>query len=65
MEDFDHNEDRYPIIQDVLQSLPSQPDFPEGPVERIEVTALANGDYTWRVWPARAEEPASGSYITG
>jgi len=31
-------------------------------VERIEVSALASGECTYRVWPARAEEPEQGYF---
>lgn len=54
---FDHTVDHFPELKRVLQQLPQQEDFPDGPIERIEVTCLANGQATARVWPAHAEEP--------
>ena len=56
----DPSADRYPDINEVIVAAQQDEDFPEGPVERFEVTALASGEGTWRVWPARAEEPIGG-----
>jgi hypothetical protein len=61
-EGFDPSADRYPDIRDVVDKVLDDPDFPSGDVDRIEVTALATGEATWRVWPARAEEPVGGVY---
>jgi hypothetical protein len=49
--------DRYPDWADALRRIVAEADLPEGPIERLEVTTLANGDITCRIWPARAEEP--------
>jgi hypothetical protein len=54
------NEDRYPKLTRVLQRIAGEADLPTGAIERLEVTCLANGDATYRVWPARAEEPVGG-----
>ena len=64
VEGFDPNVDRYPDIAAVVEAVLDDPEFPEGDVERIEITALANGEATWRVWPARAEQPVGGVYLT-
>jgi len=60
MAETNHDEDRYLTAQEALEKILQAEDFPEGQVERIEVTLLASGDATWRVWPARAEEPVGG-----
>jgi hypothetical protein len=56
----DTNADRYPKITEVFAEVVSQLEDKEAPIERVEVTALANGDATYRVYPARAEEPEMG-----
>lgn len=58
--EFDHNVDRYPDLDRALAWAMQHEDFPHGPVERLEVTCLASNEATWRVWPARAEEPIGG-----
>jgi hypothetical protein len=60
--DFNPNEDRYPSLRKVLHAVANHSDLPSGPVERVEVTTLASGEATARVWTARAEEP-TGVYI--
>lgn len=62
LEAFDHNADRYPAISEVLKRVVVAEDFPNGDIERLEVTCLANGEATWRVWTARAEEPVGGVF---
>lgn len=57
---FDHNVDRYPNIEDVFAKVVQRLENPEAPVERLEVTSLASGEATYRVWTARAEEPETG-----
>lgn len=49
--------DRYPNIYDLLSNLQAHADLPNGPIERIEVTCLANGEGNCRWWTPRAEEP--------
>ena len=58
--DIDPNEDRYPELDQVLSQARQHDDWPEGPVERIEITCLASGEATWRVWEPRAEDPLGG-----
>lgn len=55
-----HDQDRYPELATVLRFIEEDLDLPTGPVEKIEITALASGEATYRVWPARAEEPIGG-----
>jgi len=58
----DHNVDRYPTLRKVLHAVANDPQTPEGQVERVEITALASGEATYRVWEPRAEEPIGGYY---
>jgi len=60
MTEANTDEDRYLDAATALQKIVAADDFPQGQVERIEVTMLASGECTWRVWPARAEEPVGG-----
>jgi hypothetical protein len=53
----DHDLDRYPNIYDVLATLQHSADLPNVPIEKVEVTCLANGELNCRWWEARAEEP--------
>ena len=55
----DHNRDRYPELRDAISRFLDSGNLPDGPVERVELTFLANGEGNCRVWPARAEEPDS------
>lgn len=57
-EDFD--QDRYPSVDSCFAEAKQHDDFPEGDIERFELTLLASGDATWRAWPARADEPVGG-----
>lgn len=52
--------DRYPDLITVLRRIAGEADLPEGPIERLEVSTHADGSSTYRVWPARAEEPDGG-----
>jgi len=61
-EEFDPNVDRYPDFADVLAALQEAEDLPDGPLERVEITTLASGEATCRVWTPRAEE-AIGMYL--
>jgi len=60
MAEVDTERDRFPSMRKVIDALPSQEDFPEGEVERVEIMCHASGDATWRVWTPRAEEPVGG-----
>lgn len=58
----DHNTDRYPNVEDVFALILEEEDLPPGPIERLEVTCLASGEATYRVWEPRAEEPTGGYF---
>ena len=60
VDQVDTDVDRYPNIYDVLVKLQHDANLPNEPIERIEVTALASGECTYRYWLARAEEPEGG-----
>lgn len=64
MQERDTDQDHYPDLTAVFQKVLAEDDFPEGAIERIEVTGLASGEATWRVWPARSEEHVGGYYPT-
>lgn len=55
-----HNVDRFPHLQDVLAVIQDIDETANGPVERLEITCLASGEATYRIWPPRAEEPVGG-----
>lgn len=57
MTQLDPNQDHYPNLYDVLATLQQHDEVPNEPVERIEITALANGEANCRWWLPRAEEP--------
>ena len=59
-QETDTDTDRYPEVKEALNRILSDAELPKGPVERIEVTFLASGEATYRVWQARAEEPDGG-----
>lgn len=54
--------DRYPNIYDLLRALEESGELPNGPVERLEITCLASGEATYRMWEPRAEE-SEGGYL--
>lgn len=60
--DFDPTQDRYADINKAIALAMDSEDWPEGPVERFEVTCLASGEVTFRVWPVRAVEPIGGHF---
>lgn len=57
------DEDRFADIRLVITQVVDDENFPDGDVEYFEVTCLANGEATWRVRRARAEETEGGSYF--
>jgi hypothetical protein len=57
---IDPDKDRYPSIRKAIHAALQDEDFPQGDVERFEVTCLASGEATYRVWAARADEPLGG-----
>jgi hypothetical protein len=56
--------DKYPKLKKILAELVQADDIPDVPIERLELTTLANGDATYRYWEARAEE-SEGGFIPG
>lgn len=58
--EIDTDADRFPTATSGLRRLIQEGSLPDGPVERLEVRWLANGEGVYRVWPARAEEPEGG-----
>jgi hypothetical protein len=58
-EQTDTDTDRYPDLREAIQRFLQSDNVPEGSVERVELTFLANGEGNCRIWAARAEEPDS------
>ena len=58
--DFDPNEDRYPDITHVFAEIEAREELKKTPIDRVMVHAFASGEATYKVWPARAEEPVEG-----
>jgi hypothetical protein len=59
---WDPEQDQYPDVKKIVRAVLAEEDFPEGDVDRLEITCLGNGMATWRVWAAKAEEPVGGTY---
>jgi len=57
---FDPTIDRYPNVYDALAVIQDGDILPNEPVERVEMTCLANGEITYRYWTVGAEEPEGG-----
>jgi hypothetical protein len=62
VEGFDPDVDRYPSLIDVLTALVQDDSIPDVPIERLELTALASGEASYRYWRARAEESEGGYF---
>jgi hypothetical protein len=58
--ELDHNVDRYPSLLDVLTQIVEDDAIPDTAIERLEITALASGQATYRYWEPRAEDPEGG-----
>jgi hypothetical protein len=56
----DTDQDRHVSFKAAIAAIQSEEDYPEGPVERVELVCHASGEVTWRVWTPRAEEPVGG-----
>lgn len=54
--------DRHEKFSDVLSRVIHEKSFPKGQVVRFEITLLANGESTYRVWTKDQEEPWEGTY---
>jgi len=61
-QELDTELDRYPTLEEIFSKILDAVDVTDGPVDRIEVTALASGECTYRVWQARTEEPEQGYF---
>lgn len=59
-----HNVDRYPTFRQAISKIMEEGNLPQGPIERLEVTALASGEVTYRWWAPRALEPEGGYFPT-
>lgn len=58
--ELDTDQDRYPNLEQVLSRLSQDvaKDYPV--VERVEITCLASGEATYRVWRPREIDPDGG-----
>lgn len=54
---FDHNVDRYLTLRQALTAIQKSIDNLDVPIERVEVTAQANGEANCRWFEPRALEP--------
>jgi len=59
-EAIDTDADRYPSLEHVVAALLADENIPQTAIEKVEITCLASGEATYRVWAARAEEPEGG-----
>lgn len=59
----DHDQDRYRDLRDVFERCINDDDFPTSQVVQLNISLLASGEATWRVWTRDAEEPVGG-YLT-
>lgn len=53
-------EDKYPTARQGIMRVLDTGDIPKGSIERLEITFLADGSATYRVWTPRAQEPDGG-----
>jgi hypothetical protein len=60
--EFNPDRDRFPRFSSVLSAIQQRTDIGEAHIERLEVTALASGEATYRIWRPRAEEPEGGYF---
>lgn len=56
----DPETDRYPTFDQAIKAVKEHDDFPDGPVERVEIVCHASGEASWRIYTPRAEEPRIG-----
>lgn len=57
---FDPDTDRYPTAKNALQRIIAEGELPDGPIEWLEVTALASGECTYRIRLPRSEDTEGG-----
>ena len=55
-------DDNYADLASIIPAVLDHSEFPDGPVERLEINCHATGEVTYRVWAPRAEE-ATGGYL--
>lgn len=58
----DPETDEYPTLYDVTQRISNEVKGSKLVVERVEITCLASGEATYRMWAPRADE-ATGGYL--
>jgi hypothetical protein len=56
----DTDADRYPTLERTLSRLLHEKVLEGITIERLELTALANGEANYRFWTPRAEDPDGG-----
>lgn len=61
-QDFDHNVDRFPTLQEVFSKVLAAEDIPKGGVLKVEIGCQANGEANYRVWSRDSVEPAEGFF---
>jgi hypothetical protein len=59
---IDFSKDRFPDLDTVLARIMHDEEFPQGAVQRVEITCLASHEATWRAWPPKSDEPVGGFY---
>lgn len=59
---FDPEADNHQDYKEVLARAEQEQDFPVSLVERVEISCLANGDATVRVWAVRSDEAIGWTY---
>lgn len=55
-------EDRYVPIREAVVRVLQEEDMPAGACDRLEVTCLASGEVTWRVWTPSSDQPIGGYF---
>jgi hypothetical protein len=58
----DHDQDRFPVLTEVLSRILEECESAQAEVERIEINLLASGEATYRIWAPKAEEADSGYF---
>jgi hypothetical protein len=56
----DTDQDRFPVLTEVLSRIIEESDLASQPVQRIEINLFASGQANYRVWAPRAEEAEVG-----
>lgn len=58
--EIDPNVDRYPNFVQGMRRILQEADIDDRPIERLEVTFLASGEATYRVWEPRSDDYEGG-----